>query len=191
MAELSRPIDKEFNVEVEGGRFSTSFLNDLVDTHVNKIAPRYIKFQKLYEGKHKIQNRPRKDKNKPNNKLVNDFFGQTIDNTVGYFLGNPIVLNYTEPKKDNKTLVEVGTYECHTAESSTTTAQLQPQKKNTTDLTLYTDPEAPIKRGDILYVYELDEYDKPIMSTEFKAIADKPYKKRTQLIVSLLSEEEV
>lgn len=100
MAELSRPIDKEFNVEVEGGRFSTEFLNDLVDTHVNKIAPRYVKFQKLYEGKHKIQNRPRKDKNKPNNKLVNDFFGQTIDNTVGYFLGNPIVLNYTEPKKD-------------------------------------------------------------------------------------------
>lgn len=93
--------------------------------------------------------------------------------------------------EDNKTLVEVGTYECHTAESSTTTAQLQPQKKNTTDLTLYTDPEAPIKRGDILYIYELDEYDKPIMSTEFKAIADKPYKKRTQLIVSLLSEEEV
>lgn len=100
MAELSRPIDREFNVEVEGGRFSTSFLNDLVDTHVNKIAPRYVKFQKLYEGKHKIRNRPRKDKNKPNNKLVNDFFGQTIDNTVGYFLGNPIVLNYTEPKKD-------------------------------------------------------------------------------------------
>lgn len=32
MAELSRPIDKEFNVEVEGGRFSTEFLNDLVDT---------------------------------------------------------------------------------------------------------------------------------------------------------------
>lgn len=26
MAELSRPIDKEFNVEVEGGRFSTEFL---------------------------------------------------------------------------------------------------------------------------------------------------------------------
>lgn len=96
-----------------------------------------------------------------------------------------------EFNRPNKTLAEVGTYECHTSESSTTTAQLQPQKKNTTDLTLYTDPEAPIKRGDILYIYELDEYDKPIMSTEFKSIADKPYKKRTQLIVSLLSEEEV
>ena len=35
------------------------------------------------------------------------------------------------------------------------------------------------------------EHRESIMSTEFKAIADKPYKKRTQLIVSLLSEEEV
>mgnify|MGYP000815763223 FL=1 len=58
-----------------------------------------------------------------------------------------------EFNRPNKTLVEVGTYECHTAESSTTTAQLQPQKKNTTDLTLYTDPEAPIKRGDICLLY--------------------------------------
>lgn len=32
-----------------------------------------------------------------------------------------------EFNRPNKTLVEVGTYECHTAESSTTTAQLQPQ----------------------------------------------------------------
>lgn len=58
---------------------------------------RYRKFQKLYEGKHKILNRKKIDKNKPNNKVVNDFFGQIIDNTVGYFLGNPIILNYTEP----------------------------------------------------------------------------------------------
>ena len=40
MAELSRPIDKEFNVEVEGGRFSTEFLNDLVDTHVEQTEKR-------------------------------------------------------------------------------------------------------------------------------------------------------
>lgn len=37
MAEISRPIDKEFNVENTGGRFSTTFLNDLVDTHTRKI----------------------------------------------------------------------------------------------------------------------------------------------------------
>ena len=84
-----------------------------------------------------------------------------------------------EFNRPNKTLVEVGTYECHTAESSTTTAQLQPQKKNTTDLTLYTDPEAPIKRGDILYIYELDEYDKPIMSTLFIRLICNSLKLRT------------
>lgn len=94
---ISKPIDKEFNVEMEEGRFSASFLNDLVEAHSKKVAPRYRKFQKLYEGKHKILNRKKTDKNKPNNKVVNDFFGQVIDNTVGYFLGNPIILNYTEP----------------------------------------------------------------------------------------------
>ena len=94
---ISKPIDKEFNAELEESRFSASFLNDLVEAHTKKVAPRYRKFQKLYEGKHKILNRKKTDKNKPNNKVVNDFFGQVIDNTVGYFLGNPIILNYTEP----------------------------------------------------------------------------------------------
>lgn len=106
MAEISKPIDKEFNVEMEVSRFSATFLNDLVDTHVRKIATKYKKYQRLYEGKHRIQSRPKRDENKPNNKLINDFFGQTIDNTVGYFLGNPIIMNYTEPKK-TKSRVEV------------------------------------------------------------------------------------
>lgn len=106
MAEICKPIDKEFNVEVESTRFSATFLNDLVDTHTRKIAPKYRKFQRLYEGKHKILNRPKKDDNKPNNKVVNDFFGQVIDNTLGYFLGNPVIMNYTEPKKE-KARVEV------------------------------------------------------------------------------------
>lgn len=104
---IERPIDKEFNTEADGTqRFSASFLNDLVDAHTRKIAPRYRKYQNLYEGKHKILNKKPKDKNKPNNRLVNDFFGQTIDNTVGYFLGNPVILNYTEPKEE-KPAVEV------------------------------------------------------------------------------------
>lgn len=106
MAEISRPIDREFNVEITGGRFSASFLNDLVDTHTRKIAPKFRKFQRLYEGRHKILNRKKTDENKPNNKIVNDFFGQIIDNTVGYFLGNPVILNYTEPARE-KTQVEV------------------------------------------------------------------------------------
>ena len=97
---ISRPIDKTFNAEMAESRFSATFLNDLVEAHVKKIAPKYKKYQKLYEGKHKILSRQKTDKNKPNNKVVNDFFGQIIDNTVGYFLGNPIILNYTEPKPE-------------------------------------------------------------------------------------------
>jgi hypothetical protein len=96
-----------------------------------------------------------------------------------------------EYNRPQKTLNEVGVYPCHTAEDSSTTAQKQPQKENTTDLTLYTEPEADVKKGDILYIYEIDEYDEIIPDTEFKAMADKPYKKRTHLEIPLESIEEV
>ena len=95
---------------------------------------------------------------------------------------------FNRPKKD---LTSVGTYECHIAEGSSNTSQLQPQKKNTTEGTLYTDPDVEIRKGDILYVYELDEYGNIIEDSCYKYIADKPYKKRTKLITPLLSEAEV
>lgn len=96
-----RPIDNEFNIEKKESRFNVALLDDLVDYHFRKIKPRYMKYQKLYEGKAKIFKRARmKEKNKPCNKIANDFCGQIIDTTVGYFLGNPITINYTE--KENK-----------------------------------------------------------------------------------------
>ena len=102
---IGTPIDGKFNTAQETGRISTKFLDDIINNHKKRVAPTYKKYQRLYENKHKIQNRPKRDENKPNNKVSNDFFGQIIDNTVGYFLGNPIILNYTEPKKE-KSLVE-------------------------------------------------------------------------------------
>lgn len=96
-----------------------------------------------------------------------------------------------EFNRPQKKLKEVGVYECHTAQTSSNTTQKMIQKENTEELDLYVDPEAPIKLGDILYIYELDEYDKPIPETEYRAIADKPYKKRTLLQVPLLRYEEV
>lgn len=96
-----------------------------------------------------------------------------------------------EYNRPEKTLEEVGSYPCHTAESTTTTAQLQIQKENTTDLDLYVEPDADIQLGDILYIYELDEYDEPIASSEYKAKADKPYRKRTALKVPLIGMQEV
>lgn len=95
---------------------------------------------------------------------------------------------YNRPVQE---LTTICTYECHVTEGSSNTAQLQPQKKNTTEGTLYTDPDADIQKGDILYVYEVDEYGNKLEDTCYKYIADKPYKKRTKLITPLLSEEEV
>lgn len=97
---------------------------------------------------------------------------------------------YNRPSEE---LQVVNTYMCMVAETygNSNTSQLQPQKQSTTDFNLYTDPEAEIKAGDVLLIYDIDEYDNIIESTEFKAIADKPYKKRTQLKVPLLSEIEV
>jgi hypothetical protein len=96
-----------------------------------------------------------------------------------------------EYNRPTKTLTESATYSCFIAEDSSNTAQKQPQKESTTDLTLYTDPEADIQKGDILYIYEVDEYEEIIQSTELKALADKPYKKRTHLAVPLVNTEEV
>ena len=97
-----KPIDKEFNAEATTQRIDPTFLGELISTHSKRIAPKYRKYQRLYENKHKILSRPKKDENKPNNRIANDFFSQIIDNTVGYFLGNPIILNYTEPQGEKK-----------------------------------------------------------------------------------------
>ena len=96
-----------------------------------------------------------------------------------------------EFNRPKKTLDEVGTYMCNVSQDTSSTAQKQPQKEVTTDLTLYVEPDADIREGDILYIYEIDEYENIILSTEHKALADKPYKKRTILAVPLVSTEEV
>lgn len=98
-----------------------------------------------------------------------------------------------EYNRPNRVLEDVGSYPCHISESNrgNSTAQLQVQKENTTGLNLYTEPDADIRVGDILYIYELDEFDEIILSSEYKALADKPYKKRTALKVPLTGTKEV
>ena len=96
-----------------------------------------------------------------------------------------------EYNRPQKKLEVIGSFMCHVAQESTSTAQKAPQKENSTGLTLYCEPDEDIEMGDILYIYELDEYDEPIADTELKAIADRPYKKRNHLEVSLIADEEV
>lgn len=99
---INRPKDRELNLEIQEARFSASLLDELVDYHMKKIVPRYRKFQRLYEGKAKIFKKTKviAGKNKPCNRIANDFCGQIIDTTTGYFLGNPITINYTEKPED-------------------------------------------------------------------------------------------
>jgi SPP1 family phage portal protein len=98
-----KPRDEEMNIEIVTPRFSATFLDDLVEYHMRKVAPLYRKFDNLYRGKVKIYKKRRTDgKEKPNNKLANDFYGQIVDDTVGYFLGNPISIGYTEPTDDKE-----------------------------------------------------------------------------------------
>ena len=96
-----------------------------------------------------------------------------------------------EYNRPQKKLIQIGTYSCFVAESSSNTSQREPQKENITDLTLYTETEADIEKGDVLYIYEVDEYGDIIPDSAFKALADNPYKKRTHLAVHLISSEEV
>ena len=91
------------------------------------------------------------------------------------------------------TLTDVGSYGCALmmTKDSNSTTQLEPQKANYTGFSLYMDPESDIRLGDIVCVYDLDEYGQIILSSEYKAVADKPYKKRTHLEIPLNATEEV
>ena len=112
-----------------------------------------------------------------------------------FFDKRVVVKRYSETlgayNRPTRTLSKVGEYDCTFSASEDNTNQLQPQKENRTRGTLYTEKDADIRLGDILYIYELDEYDEIIQSTEYKVIADKPYKKRTHLETSYLVDEEV
>ena len=99
---IERPIDKQINLEKPDKRFNAKLLDELVSYHLKKVVPKYRKYQNLYTGKVKIYKKSplTVGKNKPCNKIANDFCGQIIDTTVGYFLGNPVTVNYTEkPEK--------------------------------------------------------------------------------------------
>lgn len=64
--------------------------------HYRHRVGNYLHFYDLYKGEHEMLEKVVSDPNKPNNKLVNDFYGQTIDTIVGYFLGKPITVNIAD-----------------------------------------------------------------------------------------------
>lgn len=89
-------IEKQVFVDEE--QLDLITLANIVYDHYNNKVGDYVHYYDLYKGKHEILNKTVSDANKPNNRIVNDFHGQIIDTTVGYFLGNPIVVNVADEK---------------------------------------------------------------------------------------------
>lgn len=69
-----------------------NLLYEIVQQHYKKKVARFDYLYRLYKGEHDILKRTVSDPNKPNNKLINNYFGEIVDTIVGYFLGNPIVI---------------------------------------------------------------------------------------------------
>lgn len=64
--------------------------------------PRIKKLQRYYLGETDVLQRVFKDTTKPNNKIVNNFSSQIVDNETGYFIGKPV----TYHTATNKELLE-------------------------------------------------------------------------------------
>lgn len=58
--------------------------------------PRIEKLQNYYRGETDILKRTFTDRAKPNNKIVNNFSSQIVDNETGYFMGKPISYHSTD-----------------------------------------------------------------------------------------------
>ncbi|MGL5460796.1 MAG: phage portal protein [Cetobacterium sp.] len=74
---------------------STELIGQLVQYQLNSVVPHLTDLYNLYKGEHKILEKQVKG-NKPNNRLVADYYGKIIDTEVGYFLGKPVVFNMDE-----------------------------------------------------------------------------------------------
>lgn len=71
---------------------NSEMIIDLINEHQYSLLPRYMKLQKIYEGKHSVLERIYEE-GKPNNKLIIDFPGYITKIMSGYFMGNPVAYN--------------------------------------------------------------------------------------------------
>lgn len=77
-----------------GQEFTSDILKDLINNHLQNDVPRLKQLYRFYKGNHTILERKMADPTKPNNKLVNNFYGQIVDDILGYFLGIPVIIQH-------------------------------------------------------------------------------------------------
>lgn len=65
-------------------------LQEFIDKHKQQVTSRFEKLKKLYESDHDILYLPKKEKHKPDNRIVVNFPKYMVDTTNGFFIGNAI-----------------------------------------------------------------------------------------------------
>jgi SPP1 family phage portal protein len=80
----------------------SKMIQELVTAHYKSDVGKFNKLYALYCGEHDIAERVITDVNKPNNKLVNNYYGQIVDDVTGYFLGKPIVVNIDSERQQDQ-----------------------------------------------------------------------------------------
>ena len=69
---------------------TTDLLQEFIDKHKHQVADRFERLRKMYESDHDILHMPRKEKHKPDNRIVVNFPKYMVDTTNGFFIGNAI-----------------------------------------------------------------------------------------------------
>lgn len=161
---------------------SSERLKELIDEHEKKKR-KYSYYFNLYDGDHPILKRTTDD-NKPNNRLVNDYYGQIIDTTIGYFLGNPIIITLSDEEQQEELenifyhndkddlFAEVGKEACI---------------KGKTAVLVYQDEDGETRLNqlppeEVIFVYDSSKTDKLIYAIRvYEVIRDKKSKKYAEV----------
>lgn len=69
---------------------TTDLLQEFIDKHKQQVTSRFEKLKKLYESDHDILYLPKKEKHKPDNRIVVNFPKYMVDTTNGFFIGNAV-----------------------------------------------------------------------------------------------------
>lgn len=81
---ITLPDDKEMN---------TTVLADLIAEHEKICTVRYNALRDAYIGNYPILNQEKKEKYKPDNRIVVNFAKYIVDTMIGFFIGIPIKVN--------------------------------------------------------------------------------------------------
>lgn len=79
---------------------SPDLIKEVVDIHYTNLLKLYTENENMYLGEHDILKEPKKEKHKPDNRIVVNLAKYMVDTFEGYRLGIPIVTKHPDPVVD-------------------------------------------------------------------------------------------